>query len=462
MKTTLTFKFQTEGGMAAMYVVMAFLGAFLIAMLSTRSTVGVAFVMKSWILVTCLLLLVMGGQLSRTIVNGARVLRQQRTPQQLWHGWLRASLMGTTRILGFMALAASAVLLFPQSPWPWSSAAALFSATLSLSTVAALSNAGALHRVWAWGITVGGMLLLSLVAMTTGLDEGLNQLSQAPFIVHALMAISWPLLAHFLLEKFQNNPPHSGASPSKRSTGLGARIANYTRRFTPLLPSGKNRTLSAQAQHSPSTQLLLTSSQGFLFPLMSLPYMGIPWHGDIHPYHLLGMAFISLYGVNCLICKDLHWRRLLTPGGLYQGRLGYRIFSTTIAFQMAGALLWVASGIIIARAALDIPLARSLEVVWSHRAVPLAWMFAVSLVSVLRALGAGSTRATVVVFTTYGLSLLALGAASYGVFGLSKGPALFQVDGSFVTALLLATFAMVLLSNRLWTVKKLQPYLRLG
>ena len=155
MKAALTFKFQTEGVLLAMYVVVAFLGAFLLAMVSTSSTLGVASVMKSWILVTCWLLVVMGRQQSRAIINGARVLRQQRTPRQLWQGWLRASLLGSTRIWGILVLAGTALLLMHPSPWRWSSAAALFSVALSLSTVVALSSAGLMRRAWAWITKIG-------------------------------------------------------------------------------------------------------------------------------------------------------------------------------------------------------------------------------------------------------------------------------------------------------------------
>jgi hypothetical protein len=215
-------------------------------------------------------------------------------------------------------------------------------------------------------------------------------------------------------------------------------------------------------QTSPVISLVGSLYAGLVLPLSTLWWFAVPWHGDIRPLHLLGLGILPIYVTTCLVCKDLHWRQLLAPGGLHHGRLGWPIFKTTVALQMAGTLLLLIVGITVFWAAADVSPAHSLEFAWHYRVVPLEFAFAVSLMSVLRAICAVSVRTTFVVMTTYLAALVTLGIAHLRAFGKSAGPTLFSVDSTFLCALLLATFALVLLSNRLWTVKKLQPFLRLS
>ena len=465
MKTRLTFKLRTENAVIGRRFVLIYFAVFWIMLMCYRSSAHETFAatVKFWIGGVCLFLIFMGQWQARMIINGARVLRQQRAPQHLWQAWLRASLTDTTRIWGILVVAGIALLLLlaPKSPWTWSSAAALFSATLSLSTVAAMSNAGVLRRAWAWVITVGGMLLVLLAAITIGLSDSLNQLAQAPFIVHGLMAISWPLLAYFFLKKWQHNPPIPAVVPGEKSIDVGTRISNYARRFTPIGARGTPARIE-KLQTAPAISLVGSVWMGLVLPLSTLWWFAVPWHGDIRPLHFLGLGVLPVYVSTCLLCKDLHWRQLLAPGGLHHGRLGWPIFKTTVALQLAGALLLLIVWMAVRWAAFDVSVARSLELAWDYRILPVEFAFAASLMSVLRAACAGSIRTTFVLMTAYLAILATLGSAHLWVFGNSKGPILFSVDSIFLCGLLLATAAFVLLSNRLWTVKKLQPFLRLN
>ncbi len=462
MKTALSFKFQTERSLFAMYGMLVCMAAFLIAMLSTRSTTGVAIVIKSWILVTCLLLLVMGGQQCRAIVDGARVLRQQRTPQHLWRAWLRASLSGTTRIWGILVVAGTAPLLLPQSPWQWSSAAALFSATLCLSTLAALSNASVLHRAWAWVIAVGVMLLLLLATLTTGLSEGLDQLTRAPSVVHGLMALSWPLLAYRWISVWQSNYPHTAQPGRRASFGLWKILSAYTRRYTVLTVITQTQIKAPFVQTSPGIALWIACSQVFYVGIAAPQWMAVSWNGKVGPYHLLGLGFLSLISAASLAFKDLHWRQLLAPGGLHQGRLGWHILRSTLVFQMGAVLMFSSLWVAISWFFFDWPLDRNLDAAWKYRVFPLEWLLATLVAINIRSMGAASTAASLAVFTAWVTTLSLMGGGLLLAFGLSPGPTLFLVDTYYVGALLLAAFALILLSNRLWAVRKLLPFLRLS
>jgi hypothetical protein len=464
VKAALTFKFQTEYARMGTYFVMIILAIFWMVLLTADSTADVSAGIETWIVGACLLLVVIGQRQSRIITNGARVLRQQRTPQQLWRAWFVTSMTSTMYLWATLVLAGTALLLIAQSSWQWTSAAALLSVTLTLSTVTALSNAGVLRRAWAWIITVGGMVLLLLVTMTIGFIEGLNRLTQASFFLQVLLTLTWPLLAYFLAKSWQKESPLARASQGEKFIGVGTHIANYARRYTALRHGVQNRSVDGTVQNSQRTNIFLNASlvQGVMFPMVVLQFLASPSSGDVHPYHLFVLGISPLYFAMGLICKDLHWRQCLAPGGLHLGRLGWPIFLSTVALQIVGLLFWAFIWIVLSRAAFKVSLPHTLELAWNYRVFPLELIFATSLASVLRAAGAGSFRSNFVVFGTYSVTLILLGGLTLWTFGLSKGPALFAVDRYFLGCLLLATAALVLLSNRLWTVKKLQPFLRLN
>jgi hypothetical protein len=275
------------------------------------------------------------------------------------------------------------------------------------------------------------------------------------------MAISWPLLACFAFRAWRRNPPISSGIRGEKSIGLGMRISNYARRFTPIGARGTPARIE-KLQTAPAISLVGSVWMGLVLPLSTLWWFAVPWHGDIRPLHFLGLGVLPVYVATCLLCKDLHWRQLLAPGGLHHGRLGWPIFKTTVALQMTGALLLLIVWMAVRWAAFDVSLARSLELAWDYRVVPVEFAFATSLMSVLRAACAGSVRTAFVVITAYLAALLTLGTGHLWAFGKSAGPTLFSADSTFLCGLLLATAALVLLSNRLWTVKKLQPFLRLS
>ena len=436
------------------YFILFILTTFWIVLLVARFTADVAVVATLWGFGACLLLAAFGWQRAHLIVSGAQVLRHLRTPQALWRTWLRTCMNATLWTWGVLVLAGTGLLMAQETPWPWSSAMALFSITLSLSTIAALSDAAVLHRAWAWCIAVGGLLLMLVLTMTIGLGAGLNWVAQAPFVLHLSLALSWPLLAYFLIRNWQINPPFAPTNTGGRAIGLGRWISNYARRYT-ILDARIAAANGEKPQHSFFSVIWIPVAG----QMINLSSLAVPWQGEIYGYQLLGLAFfLPLLGIS-LACKDLHWRQLLAPGGLHHGRLGWPIFKTTVAIQLTTVLILGCAAVLFFWVAFNIPITRSLETVWRYRCVPAQWIFGVSLMSVVRSVSANHTGA---IFAALFLVLLAIGGGMLWAFGLTKGHVLFLADSTFLFGLVFATAALVLLSNRLWTVKKLLPYLRLS
>ncbi len=293
--------------------------------------------------------------------------------------------------------------------------------------------------------------------MTIGIGAGLNGMAQAPFFLQLLLALSWPLLACLLIWNWQVKPPVSAIGTDGKTSGLGRWISNYARRYTPL--DGRlARTIGDKPEYSSMLSLWIA----LIAPLGTLVWLAVPWQGEIYAYQLLGFAFMLPSLAPALACKDLHWRRLLAPGGLRHGGMGLPIFKTTVAIQLMGMSILAGAAILVGLVVFNIPIARSLETVWRYRCFPFEWIFGVSLISVIRPVCAGHPRATIVGVITYALMLLVIGGGMFWAFGWTKGPVLFLADSTFLFSLVFATAALVLLSNRLLTVKKLLPYLRLS
>jgi hypothetical protein len=389
------------------------------------------------------------------MANGARVFTQLRTPQQLWQAWLRASLLGTTRIWGILMLAGTALLLTPHSPWQWSSAAALFSSALSLSSVAALSSAGVLRRAWAWIITVGGMLFVLLTAMTIGIEEGLNQLVQAPFVVHALMAISWPVLAYALLTGWRQTGSIRAKTARLKKFGWLAALEALARRYTlleyyrPPQPRGSvNRSTAFAVLGHGLFQcgwVLLAATSGLI----------ASWHSRVGPVHLLGLAFLTMYTGAFLTCKDLHWRHLLAPGTWHRGHLAWHILGASLALQCVCYFLCASAWIALSWAWFDVSPIRNIEFAWKYRILPLEVLAATGLSVLFRSTG----RLSPLVFLG---AFFSIWGAMTWVYGFTDWPTWFSVDATYAVGLLTATLFAMGVANRLWTVKKLQRFLRLN
>lgn len=461
MKTSLSFRQQPDLTGMIMAATLLILAVFWLVLLVNSTVPGRAAGVKVWIVVAGLCLLVQGRRQSLAIASGARVLGQLRTPEHLWRAWLRGSLADAMRVWGLLVLGGTVLLLASQSSWQWTSAAAMFSAILSLSTLAVLSSHGALHRAWAWAIGAGGMLLAIFTALTIGLENIPNQLGQTPFVWQGLLAVSWPLLAYWLMTIWQRQAPMGPASTGQSAKGFWSRTSDYARRYTVLTIGARNRTSDNLVQTSPVWHLSKEFSQLFWMTPVAILWLAVPWQGNIGPYHLLGFGFVTLMTLTSVVCKDLHWRQLLAPGGLHRGQLGWPILRTTLTFQMLALLLLASLWTMVNWAAFDVPVSRTLETAWKYRVFPLEWFFATSLAVVLRAMGAASVRAFVVLLASLTVTLLLLGGAMLWAFGQSPGPTLFSVGPSYVSGLLIATFGLAVLSNRLWTVKKLLPSLRL-
>ncbi|MEI8326444.1 MAG: hypothetical protein WCH44_13985 [Betaproteobacteria bacterium] len=402
-----------------------------------------------------MLLTIKGWLESSAVASGARVLRQRRTPENLWRAWLRAALGNTMFLWGLIGIGATLLLALPTSPWPWSSAAGFFSTLLSLSYIAALSNHGVLHRAWLWVILTGCLLLAVWVSVIPGLAHGADQFSQSPVILQTLLALSWPMLAYVLVTRWQRAPALRVIVYGNRQGSLWERISAVGLRYTALDNSKLYEARRTLTRRSPFAFLRDAIFQFLWIPTLASPYLLAPWNSEIGPAHLLVLAFFSASASGALICKGLHWRHLLAPGNWHRGRLGWHIFVTSVALQWAVIAFVVCIWAMGSWAFADVPLSHSLETTWSYRILALEMAAATGFALIIRGLG----RLFPVIFL---FAFVALWCAGLWIFGFSHWPTWFEVDADYGAALLIASLASVAVANRLWTVKKLQPFLRLS
>jgi len=176
------------------------------------------------------------------------------------------------------------------------------------------------------------------------------------------------------------------------------------------------------------------------------------WGDQISVLHILAVLFFGLVFSQTLLCRDLHWRRLLAPKGPRPGSLGWQIARSTVEIYICVLTVLVISGVLAVWSTGLVSLARCIEVVLSYRAVGAELIFVVCVGLILASLRwwllfffltlAGTC---VAVFFTHPEWILATPA--------SRG---FTIHLGYVAILLLASGALIFLGNRAWAPQKLQ------
>lgn len=441
-------------------LLLAMLGLYWVVLLLTdfRSHTNIDKDIDLLLFLSCAYLLMLSRGAGSTLAQAAQILGQRRAPAALWHEWSKLAMRAPTRAWAMLCAAMTLALLAPAGTHHWPAAAALLSLTLSIGTVNSLARRGLLPRACYIAIDIGVVLLVLAITLLTSPVAALDRFGALPTWLLLTFAASWPLLGAWLMHVCRGEPQRyrwPGHNIQRRQPLMA--LNGYIRRYAPLRWNGNcQNTGNGMASTKKGALVQITSGMPMVY-LSLLVWSPAQWNQTLSPAHLLSVGFLCIFMSATLIVRDRHWRMLLVPGGLHRGRIGLHILVSTLEIHLGWVVMAAALGLVAAgMTGYSVP--AMLDRYLQHGAVVFEIAFAASVGLLIRAL-----PKTVWLAALLFLALCLLAAAFRlqlvlallqgrlsGVGHMTAGPA-------YVGILALASIAIAMLANRIWTPKKLFP-----
>lgn len=390
--------------------------------------------------------------LARSWGATARVFRARQVPTTLWRLWLQDSLKSASQLWATLAVGVVSVLLPALSPFHVLTAVTLLALVVVLALLARLAVAGLMPRIWLWVFPLLVALGLSSTSYGGGLLNVVIFLNDMPWMLRLAVCLAVPALLAWLLQKWRSGPPQAMEVPLGLDLPvLMKRAKAWIAQYVPLTRSFGKESPAASGRHISVLQVFLTP---FMFMAFTANGLAQPMGTALTVSHALMFGTILLLVSSNLVCKDLHWRLLLAPGGPHRGRLGWNIAVSTATIYMVG--FTVIFGLLIAGACmfLDHPTQVFAFMAAQFSTLPFELMFAIALGTLIR-----GTRYPM----RWSILLAALWLAF--IFSLFMGVGMSQwrfllsgapvVDFPYLLSLLVLTALALWASNKLWTVERL-------
>jgi hypothetical protein len=408
--------------------------------------------------IACGLVAWAGGVFADSMGVGARVLGQRQVPTRLWRYWLRIGLNKVLGYSGFMAVVAVTFSLPATAPWHGLTVMAVMSTALGVSVLRGLAFQGLVPHQWIWAAPIGAVVLVVASAWNGGFTAALHWIDNWPWIILLGVAASWIMLALLLIRRWLEKVPQVCTPGVAIQASVWKKVKTYARRYTPLTNwievavSGPNVTRRSVFQE-------------MFWPFFLFLQPGLPsasWGAGVPAWQLWLLGLATMTAATSLVCKDLHWRRLLAPAGMRRGALGWHIVLSTATATFTGMLIAAGAVVVFGAAALtffQVSLG-SLALLTSYLArvciAPVYVIFAISVATLI-----GGTQHTrrwqlglLTLWCVAGMAGLVWGGVFYTPLSLFKVE-WFTVDYPYVFALLALSALAVWAANRLWTVDKL-------
>jgi hypothetical protein len=396
----------------------------------------------------------LGVRHAHSLAECARVLGQRQVPRAYWRRWQLASLKETSMLWGIALIGVVTLVLPSHRMVNWVTASALVSASLTVSTLWTLAQQRLLPSWWQWCLAVAS--LTGLLAISLGsihLADVLESIHHLPGLLLLPIMASWPLLVAVLMRQWANQPPQAREGSCVSPGTLWESLRAYSRRYTPLqfMLSGTSATPVRTATSfgpfwSITFLVCLMASNRYFFELKAGDSFGT--------WQLLGLGCLVGHSLVNLVCKDLHWRWLLAPGGLRPGRLGQHIFLSTLAYWYAVLLAIVVVAWFLACTVFGASTDAFLNYVLRFELLPLHLCFAVSVGTCVRGLPY-PMRWVVGIFVVWLIYAASSVWKLTAELGAAKQAGWFTAGPEYVGTLLAFSALAIVLANRVWTVDKL-------
>lgn len=273
---------------------------------------------------TCLIsLLLVGHQLGYSMISGARVFSAMQTPGILWRTW-RLKLIKRASIWSAIALGAISLLeLSHQALFSNLTLLTLISVSMSVGFVLPLLLNRYLNT-YLNGLSIGLALYLLL------LEESLFTNDFNLFSWWSLpLCLMWPLIAFFTLHFWKNAPAPRGIAFHQQIKNL--KVFQILKHFYLSFTSIDRHHAAIRSKTIPKAGLA-TKAMGLVFIGIFTPTMLLKWGQGISLLHCSFLIFVAIISSSHIMGKDLHWRYLLRPHTLSEGRIATHLLLSSLVY----------------------------------------------------------------------------------------------------------------------------------
>lgn len=394
---------------------------------------------------------------SLRIFQAARKLHASTVPHTLWRAWLKGLLLRAWIYLIAFSLSMNLLEATHIALSNWSAVWALSALILVtsflfvyvLSGFAARSLSLVLCAAFAWSV------------MTSGITSP-KEWAQQLWHVHLLFVMGWIALSFALIFLWNSPPtlrPHNWSIQTLSHSRIFLHLKNllfFYRRYSSLEMQRDVQQLGNRSINYSTRVLQLSVLFWFSF---LVPTFIADWGTDINLKHLLYLSALSALADNHLVGRDLHWRFLLRPKGLQQGRIGSHILLSTLRYY-AGFLLIIAAMLWLLHHGVSqlFPTPAS----WFTSKLSLAFPQLVMCISIAIAVR-GFQRPRRVYFYLFNGALAISAVYSLVIFFQGKNPLnapITTMSFPYLVVVITVTISALILANKLWTQERLLPYLK--
>lgn len=456
MKNITTFEFDNPVKGVWMPLVLGFLGIFWIILCTMAwKDINVSSGSKFWILFAVIVLNSTNSFLHQNLFAGANVLHGLRTPRPLWKAYLNGA-SRSAFMVGFLVCAAMVTLVIMAIPsWSLLTMAAVLSTVMCFTTLSILASHGKMHHVFLWTARIFSAVFIVALISKINLEIYLSNLDRIPTVLRWLLVFSWPALTVATLGSWRHHPPIRNTSFGEMTWSAKEKMYAYLQRFTGLNFMGQ------RLKYKYSDQTSEKFSGIFLNTLMLSSFFlnmeSAKWDNTIGPSRLMVVITFAMIVCNCMVFKDLHWRYILAPNHLLRRGLGWHIFKYSAALQFISLLVVACVVVFFSLGFLNRSWTEIISGVWQHRLMPFELMAATAC-AVLISAKAIKTVWQIVSFIGLVVLLWAVMLISFG--SNEKWPVWPISDAAYAAILLTVSAILIIISNKLWTAKRLVSALR--
>jgi hypothetical protein len=456
MKNITTFEFDNPIKGVLVPIILSSLALFWVILFCLAwNGINVSTGSKFWVFFGVSLLNATSNFLYQNIFVGANVLNKLRTPHHLWDAFLRGAIRSALSVWTMLGLGILAMVAVAIPSWNLLTVAAIISTVMCAGTLANLSNYGRLPRIFMWASWIGGITVAAAIVYRLDFDSYLRDLDKIPFLLRGTLVLAWPALIFVLLRNWRNTPPVQTTLFSTSPYLVKERINAYLQRFTALEldhPLQKYQRTSSQVG-----RISMVFFNQIMFSALYMLQGTLSWSDSAGVGRLFIIFYFSLLGVNCLVFKDLHWRRMLAPNQLQRNRLGWHIFKYSAIMQLAVFFLAALLISIFSIGVLNLSVAKIISTAWQNRLAPFELMTTVACAVLLHAKVNKSVWKVLGIAAATGLIAIFM-FVTYG--DIPKWPAWPITDVAYGLVLFFTSCVFIIFSNKVLTAKRLVGSLR--
>jgi len=380
------------------------------------------------------------------MARATAVLGNLRAPAGLWKQLSTDGMQRVRLIWALFATGTTLQLALPGSATPPIAGAAL----MSLIGLAALLHSVARAGVFPFRSRTVDLVLLALVValLISRPASAFAWFAALPDTVLALIVIAFPITLALLERRWRVSAAAYRWRQPQPSYSLIDDALAHLRRYTVLMYNPSSATLgwSAQKQTANPAHLFFT-----LLPLLATISGPIATYNDgkMQLVRVVSLMMLTMCVASGLVVRDLHWRSFLMSGGLRKNRIGSSMFATTLLIQYGLLALLLGVAVIWNQTSTGGSPEALLALIKRHATLPLEIALSTSIAVALRPLAKSH------VWLVLCIAGIMVGTSmSSALASLTEGTIALSLP-LYASVLAATSAVLVVISNRLWTMKRL-------